>query len=125
MKKTAFLFLVVIIFSAVKSNGQVQIGSDIDGENLEDLSGYTVAISATGNVLAIGAIENDDGVNRSQVRVYQNLNGIWTQLGEDFAGVWAGERIGYSVSLNGEGNSVEIVAPQNNEKSHNFSNDKQ
>ena len=42
------------------SNGWSQIGEDIDGEAASDESGYSVSLSATGDIVAIGARFNDD-----------------------------------------------------------------
>ena len=41
------------------SNTWTKIGSDIDGEAAGDLSGYSLALSNDGTVLAIGAPTND------------------------------------------------------------------
>ena len=50
-----------------------QIGSDIDGEAANDQSGYSVALSDDGSIVAIGAYANDgNGTNSGHVRVYQN-----------------------------------------------------
>ena len=49
----------------------VQIGADIDGEAADDESGYSVSLNSTGDVVAIGAMRNDDaGDNAGHVRVY-------------------------------------------------------
>lgn len=48
-----------------------QIGTDIDGEEIDDESGYSVSLNADGKTVAIGAIYNDDGSsNAGHVRVY-------------------------------------------------------
>jgi hypothetical protein len=46
----------------------VQRGDDIDGEAAGDRSGTSVSLSAGGEVLAIGAIDNG---NSGHVRTYQ------------------------------------------------------
>jgi len=49
----------------------VRIAQDIDGEAEEDQSGRSVAMDATGNIVAIGAFGNDDGGdNAGHVRAY-------------------------------------------------------
>ena len=49
----------------------IQLGSDINGEDVNNLSGWSVSLSSNGTVLAIGARDNDDnGVNSGHVRVY-------------------------------------------------------
>ena len=87
MKKKSVLLIITILTIGLTTYGQVQIGNDIDGENPGDLSGHSVAISANGDIVAIGAIENSDGGSRSgHVRVYENVDGTWTQIGEDIDG---------------------------------------
>lgn len=54
----------------------VQVGIDIDGENSSDNSGEAISISADGNVVAIGARDNNDGgFGSGHVRVY-DLSGV-------------------------------------------------
>ena len=51
----------------------VQLGDDLEGENIEDYSGNAVAINASGDVVAIGATQNDgNGTSSGHVRLYQN-----------------------------------------------------
>ena len=70
------------------SNGTwTQIGSDIDGEDFDDHSGNSVSLSGDGTVVAIGAYGNDgNGSDSGHVRVYENNNGTWTQIGSDIDG---------------------------------------
>ena len=64
-----------------------QIGSDIDGEGSSDQSGFSVSLSSDGSVVAIGARYNDGGGTYSgHVRIYENNNGTWTQIGSDIDG---------------------------------------
>ena len=64
-----------------------QIGSDIDGESSSDQSGWSVSLSSDGSVVAIGANQNDGGGTYSgHVRIYENNNGTWTQIGSDIDG---------------------------------------
>jgi len=51
-----------------------QAGTDIDGEDTNDQSGYAVSVNSYGNTVATGAIYNDGGGTWSgHVRVYQIL----------------------------------------------------
>jgi hypothetical protein len=89
----------------------LQIGQDIYGENAQDRSGYSVSISDDGTIVAIGAILNDDGGSAAgQVRVYENVNDIWVQIGQDIDGDVSQDLSGWSVSLNSTGNIVAIGA---------------
>jgi FG-GAP repeat len=91
-----------------------QIGSDIDGEAIEDLSGWSVSLSADGSIIAIGAYRNDgNGSNAGHVRIYQNNAGTWTQMGNDIEGEAADDGLGWSVSLSSDGSVVAIGATYN------------
>jgi hypothetical protein len=87
-----------------------QIGTSINGEAADDLSGYSVALSSDGSIVAIGAYRNDgNGVNSGHVRVYQNTVGAWTQIGNDINGEAADDQSG-NVSLSANGYTVAIGA---------------
>ena len=61
-----------------------QVGSDIDGENTGDRSGWAVSLSSDGSIVAIGATDNDgNGTDSGHVRIYKNINDTWTQVGND------------------------------------------
>ena len=56
---------------AYSSNSWTQLGSDIDGEENSDHSGYSVSMNDAGDRVAIGAIYNDGGgSNSGHARVY-------------------------------------------------------
>jgi surface protein len=95
-----------------------QLGADIDGEAPADRSGRSVSLSSDGNILAIGAVNNDgNGSNAGHVRVYTRDTSValgWRQLGTDIDGVAADDNSGMSVSLSADGNIVAIGAYLNN-----------
>ena len=89
-------------------------GADIDGEATGDLSGSSVSLSTNGNILAIGAPNNDgSGLNEGHVRVYEWIGSAWIQKGADIDGESADDLSGYTVSLSTDGNTVAIGAPYN------------
>lgn len=89
-----------------------QIGQDIYGKNIGDLSGFSVALSSNGQILAIGAIWNsDNGSAAGHVRIYENILGVWTQIGNDINGKYAYQRSGFSISLSADGLTIVIGAP--------------
>lgn len=91
-----------------------QIGQDIDGENGLDQFGNSVELSADGQIVAIGGFFNDDnGGNAGHVRIYQNVSGTWTQIGQDIDGEASGDEFGTSLSLSADGSIVAIGAPFN------------
>ena len=96
-------------------NNWEKLGLDIDGEANGDQSGISVSLNSTGDIVAIGAPYNDEtDINSGHVRVYQNVNGTWTQLGEDIDGEAIYDYSGDTVSLNSTGDIVAIGAPYNN-----------
>ena len=93
-----------------------QIGADINGEASGDWSGYSVSLSSDGSIVAIGATNNDgNGVSSGHVRVYKNINSVWTQIGNDINGEAASAHSGTSVSLSSDGTIVAIGADGNDE----------
>lgn len=96
------------------TDGNNQLGVDLDGEAADDRCGMSVSLSNDGSILAIGADQNDgNGANSGHVRVYQYSSGTWTQLGNDIDGESSGDRFGYSVSLSSDGSKLAVGAFQN------------
>jgi Flp pilus assembly pilin Flp len=91
-----------------------QIGEDIDGEVAGDRSGFSISINNSGNIVAIGAPDNDaNGIHSGHVRIYQNIESIWTQIGDDIDGEAELDGFGSAVSINGTGNKIAIGGPTN------------
>ena len=85
-------------------------------EKADDASGYSVSLSANGNIVAIGAVNNDaNGNNNGHVRVYSWNGSTWDQVGNDIDGEMGGngDFFGFSVSLSDDGNIVAIGGPKN------------
>ena len=94
--------------------GQVQIGQTINGEAQNDLSGNSVALSADGTIVAIGAINNTgSGIWSGQVRVYNMQGDTWVQMGQDIDGESANDKSGADISLSSDGTILAIGAPSN------------
>ncbi len=93
----------------------IQVGADIDGEADNDESGRSVCLSSDGNRVAFGAINNDgNGISSGHVRVYDLINGSWTQVGADIDGEAAGDESGRSVCMSSDGNRIAVGAHFNN-----------
>jgi Flp pilus assembly pilin Flp len=92
----------------------VQIGTDIDGEAANDFSGFSISLSSDGSILAIGSTENSgNGSSSGHVRVYENVSGTWTQIGQDIDGEAANDNSGNSISLSSDGSILAIGARGN------------
>lgn len=104
-----------------------KMGSDIDGEATGDNSGFSVASSADGTIIAVGGIFNDGSGNllpdSGHVRVYRynpsktTANSLgpagWDQLGGDIDGEATNDYSGSGVSLSADGTVVAIGANGN------------
>ena len=94
----------------------VQRGQNIDGEGVDDYSGYSVSLSADGTIVAIGAPYNDgNGSNSGRVRVWEwdSSSLLWVQRGQNIDGEAPDDHSGNSVSLSADGTIVAIGAPGN------------
>lgn len=107
------ILLTLILFPFLAFS-QIQIGQDIDGEAPEDFSGEHISISSNGKIVAIGAVGNDgNGGSSGHVRIYENQDDVWTQIGQDIDGEAQGDLSGRSVSLSSDGSIVAIGANSN------------
>ena len=101
-----------------KINGSwVQIGEDIDGESEGDYSGFSIGFNSDGSIVAIGSYGNDVN-NESQighVRVFQNIEENWVQIGQDIDGEYSEDEFGKSVSLSSDGCTIVIGADLNDQ----------
>lgn len=104
----------VRIFEYINNNWN-QVGNSIVGENEGDQSGYSVSLSDNGNIVAIGAIGNDDNGNFSgHTRIYQKTSDSWYQVQNTINGASSGILSGYSISLSSEGTTLAIGAINSN-----------
>jgi surface protein len=86
-----------------------QVGADIDGEAVNDNSGFSVSISSDGSRVAIGASTNDGGgTDSGHVRIYDYNGTAWEQVGADIDGEAANDMSGRSVSIASNGTRVAI-----------------
>ena len=110
-----FLFSVICsLCVSVTGLAQTQLGTDINGESVDDRFGYSTSLSSDGYRLAVGAYRNDsNGTDSGHVRVYQWSDSAWIQLGIDIDGEAAGDSFGRSVSLSSDGNRMAIGASNN------------
>lgn len=119
MPGSKHLLNLILLFAVLLSGGATaqsftQLGADIDGESYDDMSGISVAISADGRRLAIGApLNEDNGLLAGQVRVYDLIGGAWVQIGVDLNGVYQ-DQFGTSVALSANGERLAVGAPLHN-----------
>ena len=93
-----------------------RIGSILVGDDADDFFGSAVSLSDDGTRVAIGAPFDDDGGGSSgHVQVWENVGGTWSQMGATLVGEDAGERAGSSVAISGDGTTVVIGSPFNDD----------
>ena len=83
-----------------------QIGTDLNGTGGESF-GSSVAMTADGKRIAVGAMNHNS--NDGEVRVYDNIDGQWTQVGSSIPGA-SNERFGQSISISSDGMRVAVGA---------------
>jgi hypothetical protein len=94
------------------NNAWTQIGADLNGETGGDQTGQAVSLSSAGSIVAIGEpFNNDLGYTSGQVRVFQNVNNQWSQIGQDLYGESALAGAGTSLDLSDDGTIVAFGAP--------------
>lgn len=93
----------------------IQKGTDINGEAPNDVAGSSVSLSATGNIIAIGASSNNgvNGNSSGHCRIYEWNGSDWSQKGSDIDGEAANDYSGGAVSINDAGSIVAIGASGN------------
>jgi hypothetical protein len=100
----------------LQSGTWTQLGADIAGTALSGQLGYSVALSASGNRVALGAIGAD---NEGAVSVFDYTAGTnsWGQVGSTLDAEATFDEFGTSVSLSDDGVWLAVGAPKNDASS--------
>lgn len=90
-----------------QGNSWSQLGSDIDGELVNDLFGVSVGLDSAGTRLVSSAIWNDEYEDDAgKVRVFSYNNGTWMQTGSGIFGTAADDWFGQRVSISDDGTTI-------------------
>ena len=90
----------------------VQRGSSLNGAASGDAFGQSVALSADGTVLAVGASLADTGAsNGGAVSTFQWTGSAWVQRGATISGTGSNDQLGFSVSLSDDGDYLAVGVP--------------
>jgi len=90
-------------------------GNPIRGQHAGDEAGFSLAMSESGNILAVPAWQNDDVQQDSgHVRIFEYTLTDWKQLGLTLNGSNKSDFFGFSVSLSSDGKRLAVGAPQIN-----------
>lgn len=90
----------------------IKLGNDIDGEANAQL-GYSVALSADGKILAVGAPISQPNNIMGYVEVYEYKNLQWELLGTHIQGEASDDQFGGSVALSSDGKILAVGASGN------------
>eukprot|EP00554_Chaetoceros_debilis_P006957 CAMPEP_0194072292 /NCGR_PEP_ID=MMETSP0149-20130528/57_1 /TAXON_ID=122233 /ORGANISM="Chaetoceros debilis, Strain MM31A-1" /LENGTH=440 /DNA_ID=CAMNT_0038752151 /DNA_START=100 /DNA_END=1422 /DNA_ORIENTATION=- len=97
-----------------------QLGDNIEGEHIDDGSGWRLSLSKSGLTVAIGAYDNGDGnvgeddvdgAGHTRIYRYNKNKGSWKQMGNDIDGNGNDNYEGWSVDLSANGKRVVIGGP--------------
>ena len=87
-----------------------KVGSSINGAEKLDRAGFSVSLSGDGRRVAVGAPRG--GEDTGSVRVFEELNGEWFQLGQEIFGDSVAVLAGYAVSLSLKGDTLAMSSPR-------------
>lgn len=92
-------------------NSWVLLGQTISAEEPGENFGFSVAISANGNRIVVGAAATDAGAfNGGSARVYEFNGSTWNQIGQSVYGL-NNESIGSAVSIDPTGGVIAVGGP--------------
>jgi len=106
----------VYIFTGSNNNWvqTVRLTGNTIGNPADDRFGYSTSLNSSGNILAVGAYNADtNNVFAGAVYIFTGSNNNWVQtvrLTGNTPGNPAGDRFGYSTSLNSSGNILAVGA---------------
>ncbi|WP_100610513.1 T9SS type A sorting domain-containing protein [Confluentibacter lentus] len=107
--------LLILLMLPFLMYSQTKLGQDIDGEAVDDQSGWSISMSSDSNIVAIGAPRNDgNGSNSGHARIYEWNGTSWSQKGQDINGEAVDDFFGFSISISSNGNVVAIGGAFNN-----------
>lgn len=90
-----------------------QIGSDIVGHSIDIKLGISIQLNSDGSRIVIGYEDiNNQQLRSGEVRIYENINNVWTQIGSTLTGDVDFDRFGNSVGINNTGDTIVIGSYQ-------------
>ncbi|MBK7788568.1 MAG: hypothetical protein IPJ54_08335 [Saprospiraceae bacterium] len=102
-------FIILLLITWSSSKGQILIGDQIKGENIEDRFGSSVAINLDGSRIVVGSpgLSTNDNKN-GYVDVYNYVGENWASMGKTIDSPISDARFGSSVSISKTGNRIGI-----------------
>ena len=90
----------------------LQVGDEINGGGIAREFGYSMDMNESGDRIVIGSPGNMNEVGN--VYVYELVGGVWGQLGNVYLATSAASYMGFSVTMNNDGNKIAYGAPKHN-----------
>ena len=89
-----------------------QVGDVIEGQFDGDFFGGSIALTADGTRLAVGAhLHEYGGAQSGHVRVFDSIDSTWQQVGLDIDGQVSGDHVGLAVAASADGSTIAVGAP--------------
>lgn len=109
--RSGFLSLCIsLVPYCVAAQNWTPKGLAISGENLNDRAGAAVAMSANGQIIAVGAPQNEEaGAWAGQVRTFEWEEAKWIPRGQSIYGEKEGGRLGSSLALSADGQCLAVA----------------
>jgi len=101
------------VFALHPDEGWTKLGATIDGENIGDWAGRSIALSAGGTDIAIGSLHSDNNTGHVRIYRYNTENQRWGQRGSTIRGETAEDFSGVPVVISRDGSVVAIGAWRN------------
>ncbi len=96
----------------LQNNVWVQVGNDLLGNTNGDTFGASVIMNETGNTVAVGATQLNDGnySGPGYVKVFRFSSGQYLQIGNDIVGETTGDTFGGRIAINADGTKIIVGA---------------
>jgi len=109
--KLKLLFCTTLFISALGFSQYNQIGQDVFGDSLGELTGTSLSLNASGNRYAVYDTFPNGDDERGRIRVFELQGDTWTQIGQDVFG-FSGDGQSFGVvEMNAEGNRYVFGSP--------------
>ena len=107
-----FLLALILNFRSI-SIAQIQLGSDLTGEQETELFGFSVAMSSDGQFMVVGAksYNINSMLAAGRVQTFSWDGDDWQIAGASLEGSQASELFGYAVALSDDGQILAVGAP--------------
>lgn len=110
----------VEVYQRLDNNEWINMGQALYGRNEQDQFGFSVALSDSGNILAVAepGFDGPVGGRSGNVRVFEWNGQAWVPLGGEIVGEQVASLFGVSISLSANGSRLAVGSPYNSGESN-------